>query len=82
MSYTRKSWLWPDRTIGKKESRVLRDEHNALYNEFDTVLRGLEATLACLVLKDVEQPGFMVGQALVDATIEKAKSIINKAKGE
>lgn len=23
-----RSWLWPDRTIGKKESRNLREEHN------------------------------------------------------
>jgi hypothetical protein len=25
---------WPDRTIGKKESRVIRDEHNALFNDY------------------------------------------------
>lgn len=26
-------WLWPDRVIGKRESRRLRDEHNAAMNE-------------------------------------------------
>ena len=26
------AWLWPDRRIGKRESRRLREEHNALYN--------------------------------------------------
>jgi hypothetical protein len=26
------SWLWPDHRIGKRESRRLRDEHNATYN--------------------------------------------------
>ena len=26
------SWLWPDRVIGKRESRVLRDEHNRVIN--------------------------------------------------
>lgn len=26
------SWLWPDRVIGKRESRTLRDEHNSLVN--------------------------------------------------
>lgn len=28
-----KAWLWPDRTIGKKESRRLREEYNQLYNK-------------------------------------------------
>ncbi|MDO8705375.1 MAG: hypothetical protein Q7J84_10560 [Sulfuricaulis sp.] len=26
------AFLWPDRVIGKRESRRIRDEHNALYN--------------------------------------------------
>jgi len=26
------SWLWPDHAIGIKESRQLREEHNALVN--------------------------------------------------
>ena len=30
-----KSWLWPDRTIGKRESRELRNEHNALVNSHE-----------------------------------------------
>lgn len=38
------SWLWPDRVIGKRESRTLRDEHNALVNSHAELLeqaRGL-----------------------------------------
>lgn len=31
------AWLWPDRTIGKRESRQLREEHNALLNAYDKV---------------------------------------------
>ena len=27
-----KTWLWPDHTISKSESRTLREEHNALVN--------------------------------------------------
>jgi len=27
-----RSWLWPDRTIGKRESRELREEHNRVIN--------------------------------------------------
>ena len=30
--HTAKSWLWPDHVIGKRESRALREEHNALVN--------------------------------------------------
>lgn len=44
-----KSWLWPDRTIGKAESRNLREEHNALVNahvEAIQQLRELEHALA------------------------------------
>jgi hypothetical protein len=37
-----KSWLWPDRTIGKRESRTLREEHNALVNSEAELLRALE----------------------------------------
>ena len=47
-----KSWLWPDRTIGKMESRILRDEHNAAVNEV-TALRArcerLEAALTSIL---------------------------------
>jgi len=32
------TWLWPDRAIGKRESRTLREEHNATVNALaDTV---------------------------------------------
>jgi hypothetical protein len=42
------SWLWPDRTISKRESRQLREEHNALVNasaELVDALKGLKAIL-------------------------------------
>jgi len=45
---TAKSWLWPDRTIGKMESRVLRDEHNALVNEVATLRARCERLEAAL----------------------------------
>jgi len=32
------SWLWPDRTIGKRESRTLREEHNATVNSHADLL--------------------------------------------
>lgn len=36
-----KTWLWPDRTISKRESRELRDEHNALANSHAALLDAL-----------------------------------------
>jgi len=35
------SWLWPDRTIGKLESRDLREEHNRLVNSHAELLSSL-----------------------------------------
>ena len=35
------SWLWPDRTIWKQESRLLRDEHNALVNSHAALMETL-----------------------------------------
>jgi hypothetical protein len=39
------SWLWPDRTISERESRQLREEHNALVNLNAELLEALEAVL-------------------------------------
>lgn len=39
------SWLWPDHVIGKRESRRLRDEHNALVNRVDNLARALSELL-------------------------------------
>ncbi len=36
-----KPWLWPDRTIGKRESRELREEHNRAVNDHADALRVL-----------------------------------------
>lgn len=41
-----KSWLWPDHTIGKRESRQLREEHNALVNSHAELLAALQAVTA------------------------------------
>lgn len=34
-----KTWQWPDHVISKSESRRLREEHNALVNVCDMMLR-------------------------------------------
>lgn len=38
-----KFWHWPDRIIGKRESRQLREEHNALANSHAELLEALTA---------------------------------------
>ena len=42
---TGKCWLWPDRNIGKRESRQLREEHNALVNRNAELIEAAEAVL-------------------------------------
>lgn len=37
------AWLWPDHVIGKRESRRLREEHNALVNAYNDLLKNSEA---------------------------------------
>lgn len=39
-----KTWLWPDRAIGKRESRELREAHNATVNMAAELLHELLAT--------------------------------------
>lgn len=44
------TWLWPNRVIGKRESGVLREEHNAVVNTNATLLCVLRA-----MVKDAEK---------------------------
>lgn len=34
-----RSWLWPDHSISKAESRQLREEHNALVNAYAALVK-------------------------------------------
>lgn len=40
-----KSFLWPDHIIGKRESRRIREEHNAAINDMSELLEALRETL-------------------------------------
>ena len=40
-----KSFLWPDHNIGKRESRRIREEHNAAINDMSELLEALRETL-------------------------------------
>jgi hypothetical protein len=43
-----RSWLWPDRVIGKRESRTPREEHNILVNKYATLARATRRLLTCV----------------------------------
>lgn len=43
-----KPFLWPDHVIGKRESRRIRDEHNALYNSHYRLQQAIKALLVAI----------------------------------
>ena len=45
MNTKQTTWQWPDHVIGKRESRRLREEHNALANSHAELCRTLECAL-------------------------------------
>lgn len=77
-------WLWPDRTIGKRESRVLREEHNKLANSHAELLAALELALSRaesdLRMWSVKHEGSVEHQSLTTAA-DKYRAAIAKAKG-
>jgi hypothetical protein len=38
---THSSWLWPDHEISKHQSRLLREAHNRLINDYEEALAAL-----------------------------------------
>lgn len=38
-------FLWPDRVIGKRESRQIREAHNALVNDYYALLEAARAVI-------------------------------------
>jgi hypothetical protein len=47
MGTMNKFWHWPDHMIGKRESRVLREEHNQVVNLNCDLVAALEALHSC-----------------------------------
>jgi hypothetical protein len=73
-------WHWPDHIIRKRESRRLRDEHNAAVNDAEELLQVLEhaehllsGTDAYYYVIDPATCEVGLGQMLKDA-ITKAKN--------
>ena len=49
--HTHTAFHWPDHNIGKRESRAIREAHNALYNDY----KELEAALGRILGRPVEE---------------------------
>jgi hypothetical protein len=73
-----KTWLWPNRTIGKAESGVLREEHNAAVNENAELLVAASDAVASLnyaatVLQAPSSSSLRENLAALRAAIAKAE---------
>ena len=74
---TTQSWLWPDRTIGKRESRRLREEHNALVNEHTAMLDALRE-----LLREVDAHLDYETDVEMGVAADVARAILNAIEGE
>ena len=75
---TTQSWLWPDRTIGKRESRRLREEHNALVNEHTAMLDALRELVELAVAAGLNGD---IGD-MPDPRIDRAELILAAIEGD
>ena len=46
-------FLWPDRVIGKRESRKIREAHNALVNDYHALVEAVRAAIECKLIPNV-----------------------------
>jgi hypothetical protein len=80
-----KTWLWPDRTIGKRESGTLREEHNATVNQCADLCAALEACAFALEgattmldpakVSTAHVNGFAAALLNAGAALDKARSV-------
>jgi hypothetical protein len=64
-------WLWPDHCIGKRESRRLREEHNATVNDCADLLAACKYVVAWT--PDTEKWDPETARDLLNAAILKAE---------
>ena len=67
------TWHWPDHVIGKRESRRLREEHNALANSHHELVVALGD---CIAVMESE----LRGLAVIQPELRNAKLVYSKAK--
>lgn len=73
---------WPDHNIGKRESRRIREEHNALFNSHAELLGALEqaAKQFDFAVSALSQ-GHTVSVSSLQNCAAQARAILAKAKG-
>lgn len=76
------AYLWPDHTIGKRESRALRDSHNALYNDYHNLLAVNAELVRALESIAKTQRADGEWESLVYKSKDTARAALRKAKGE
>lgn len=71
---------WPDHVIGKRESRRIRDEHNALFNSHAELLAACQNALYLAdIYRKQRGDGLMVG-AFQDIAM-RTRAAISEAEG-
>lgn len=69
-------WHWPDHNIGKRESRRLREEHNATVNSHEEILGFARLVEAWLCSPALDTETLRVVQKQARETIAKAKGLL------
>jgi len=76
-------FLWPDHAIGKRESREIREQHNAsiqaLLDERRELLEALEGFLSWSI-ENEERPNYAT-KVQKPVVVEKVRAAIAKARG-
>jgi hypothetical protein len=74
-----RSWLWPDHVIGKRESRRLRDEHNAAVNEAGKLAEALEGMMRAFAW-NAETTVKEAGEDALQSDVRRARSELLRFK--
>lgn len=74
-NYLGQSWLWPDHIISRRESRALREGHNALVNSHAELLEALRELRLAVYAEHPNLPA-----SYTDAMLA-AQAAIAKAEG-
>ena len=69
---THRAWLWPDHVAGERETRRLREEHNALVSSHAELLRALKTIVDYGDVGMGGRPAYHDMRAVAHAAIQKA----------
>jgi hypothetical protein len=71
------AWLWPDHVVGTRESRELRESHNALVNNHAALLAERDRLTQCLTRTLAALPGCATrGEYFVEAILSDIRSAL------